>query len=168
MNENVPLCRSRSSIWTVLAYILGDVRVLACLLILRFLSLPVDAANFIAANGICVKSTGNAQQTEESWIRFSECFLPTMSTSFHNTGFVYNDFHTLRVTKQFIELAYLNTENRIVKKVLLLFFEQNTSFMKELGLLTSSPLSGMLESQLGKIEQSSSLLVIESMQDKGT
>lgn len=105
VNKNVPLSRGRSSMWTLLPLLSGDGRVLACLLILRCLPLPVDAAKFTFSNGLCVASTENAQQTEESWMNFARIWLPTLNTSFDNPGFVYVDGHTSHVMKEFIEQA---------------------------------------------------------------
>ncbi len=78
---------------------------LASLLLQRCQSLPVDAAKFTAAHDLCVAATENAQQCDQSWLRFAEIWLPRCNASFDNPGFVFVDGHSSHVTRAFIEMC---------------------------------------------------------------
>ena len=105
MNRRVPLSRDRAAIWTLLPVLSANGKVVTTLLLERCRSLPVDAMKFCASHDLCVAATENAQQTEDSWIRFANVWLPKCGTSLENPGLVYVDGHSTHVSRSFIQLA---------------------------------------------------------------
>lgn len=61
-----------ASIWSLLPLPYGNVQIIGSLLLQIFQSLPVDILTFTATNNICVSTTENAQQTDETWFEYAK------------------------------------------------------------------------------------------------
>ncbi len=92
-------------VWTLMPVFRANRTVVSSLLLQRCQSIPIDAAKFTAYHDLCVSSTENAQQTEDSWVNFALEWLPRCGASFESPGIVFIDGHSSHVTREFIYLA---------------------------------------------------------------
>ena len=103
--NRIPISRGRAAIWTLLPVFCANGSLISSMLLQRCQSLPVDIVKFTSSNDICAGATENAQQTDETWLKFAEVWLPLCNGSCENPGVIYIDGHSCHITRAFIELA---------------------------------------------------------------